>query len=400
MRDIDFEGLLASDAPPARPRAELARGRYDFAIAYPDPGSLPLDDLVDSLSRALREEGADLALYPDVQGYEPLRRYVAEKLGRDRGMSVDPESVVLGDGSSQHISQVIGLLVDPGDVVVTEDFFYTGTLATMRMNGADVRGVRCDGDGMVPEALEEVLAAAASEGRPAKLVYTIPTFQNPQGWTMTADRRRALLDISRAHGAAVLEDDCYVDLRYDGEDVPAIHSMDPSGQVMYVASFSKTIAPGVRMGYFVGPEEIVGRLRALRKSGGSGVNQLAALAIERYARSGLDGHIDAINAIQRRRRDAMIAALGENLGDGAEWSRPDGGLYLWLRMPEGTDIASLRDEALAAGVGYQPGPMFAPDGVSGVNCARLCFGYNTPEEIHEGIARMAGVFAAAGLLAG
>ena len=398
MSDLDFERLLASDAPPSRPRGELPRGKYDFAIAYPDPGSLPLSGLLDSLREALEEEGEGLALYPDVQGYEPLRRYVADKLRRDRGMGVDAEDVVLGDGSSQHISQVIGMLVSPGDVVVAEDFFYTGTLTTMRMNGADVRGVACDEGGMLPGALDEVLSRASDEGRGAKLIYTIPTFQNPQGWTMPLDRRRALLDVSRAHGVPVFEDDCYVDLRFGGDNVPAIHSLDPSGQVMYVASFSKTIAPGLRMGYFVGPEEIVGRMRMLRKTGGSGVNQLAALAIERYARSGLDGHIEEINSIQRRRRDAMIAALGENFGDRAAWSSPDGGLYLWLRMPEGSDIASLSGQALAAGVGYQAGPMFAPDGVSGKNCARLCFGYNTPEEIHEGIARMARVFAEGGCL--
>ncbi len=398
MSDMDFERLLSTDAPPSRARDELPRGKYDFAIAYPDPGSLPLTGLLDSLRDALEEEGAGLALYPDVQGYEPLRRYVADKLLRDRGMTVDPEDVVLGDGSSQHISQVIGMLVGPGDVVVAEDFFYTGTLTTMRMNGADVRGVECDDGGMLPGALDEVLTRAGDEGRGAKLIYTIPTFQNPQGWTMPLDRRRALLDISRAHGVPVFEDDCYVDLRYDGDNVPAIHSLDPSGQVMYVASFSKTIAPGLRMGYFVGPEEIVGRMRMLRKTGGSGVNQLAALAIERYARSSLDGHIEEINSIQRKRRDAMAAALGENFGDRAAWSSPEGGLYLWLRMPEGSDIASLSGQALAAGVGYQAGPMFAPDGVSGRNCARLCFGYNSPEEIHEGIARMARVFAEGGCL--
>ena len=398
MSDLDFERLLATDAPPSRARDELPRGKYDFAIAYPDPGSLPLSGLLDSLRDALEEEGEGLALYPDVQGYEPLRRYVADKLLRDRGMTVDPEDVVLGDGSSQHISQVIGMLVGPSDVVVAEDFFYTGTLTTMRMNGADVRGVECDDGGMLPGALDEVLTRAGDEGRGAKLIYTIPTFQNPQGWTMPLDRRRALLDISRAHGVPVFEDDCYVDLRYDGDNVPAIHSLDPSGQVMYVASFSKTIAPGLRMGYFVGPEEIVGRMRMLRKTGGSGVNQLAALAIERYARSSLDGHIEEINSIQRKRRDAMAAALGENFGDRATWSSPEGGLYLWLRMPEGSDIASLSGQALAAGVGYQAGPMFAPDGVSGRNCARLCFGYNSPEEIHEGIARMARVFAEGGCL--
>ncbi len=398
MTDIDFEQLLSSSAPDLRPSGELPRGKYDFAIAYPDPGTLPLTGLLDSLKTALDEEGAELAWYPDVQGYPPLREFVAEKLGRDRGMSVAPENVVLGDGSSQHISQVIGLLVDPGDVVVTEDFFYSGTLTTLRMSGADVRGVTCYGDGMLPDVLDAVLTQAASEARRPKMIYTIPSFQNPQGWTMTLPRRRTLLDLSRKHGVPIFEDDCYVDLRYDGENVPAIHSLDPTGQVMYVASFSKTVAPGVRMGYFIGPEEIVGRMRTIRKTGGSGVNQFTALAIDRFGRSGLAEHVAEINAVQWVKRDAMLAALGENFGDRAEWSTPNGGLYLWLKMPEGMDIAGLRDDALTAGVGYQPGPIFAPDGVSGANYARLCFGYNTPGEIHEGIARMAEVFRRAGAL--
>ena len=398
MRHLDYEPLLAVDAPPARPRDEVPRGKYDFAIAYPDPGSLPLSGLAESLEQALAEEGARLALYPDVQGYEPLRQFVAARLQHERGMSVDAEDVILGDGSSQHISQVIGMLIDPGDVVFAEDYFYSGTLSTLKMNGADVRGVECDESGMVPSALDEALARAGSEGRRTKLIYTIPTFQNPQGWTMSLERRRQVLDVSRAHGVPILEDDCYVDLRYDGENIPSIHSLDPSGQVMYVGSFSKTIAPGVRMGYFVGPPEIAGRMRMIRKTGGSGVNEFAALAVDRYARRFMDEHVREINSIQRGRRDSMLAALGENFGGSAGWSSPDGGLYIWLRMPDGTDIASLREEALGAGVGFQPGPMFAPDGISGRNCARLCFGYNTPEEIHEGIGRLARVFAEGGCL--
>jgi 2-aminoadipate transaminase len=400
LTDIDFEQLLSSSAPGIRPSGELPRGKYDFAIAYPDPGTLPLDGLVDSLKQALDEEGAGLALYPDVQGYPPLREFVAAKLNVDRGMAVGPDNVVLGDGSSQHLAQVIGMLVDPGDVVVTEDFFYSGTLGTFRMHGADIRGVTCDEEGMLPDVLESVIAGAVSEGKRPKMIYTIPSFQNPQGWTMTLARRQSLIELSHKYGVPVFEDDCYVDLRYDGESVPAIHSLDPSGQVMYVGSFSKTVAPGVRMGYFVGPEEIVGRMRTLRKTGGSGVNQLTALAIDRFGRSGLPAHVVAINNVQRARRDAMTAALGENFGDQAEWTTPEGGLYLWLKMAEGTDIAALRDEALNEGVGYQPGPMFAPDGVSGKNYARLCFGYNNPTEIHEGIARMAEVFAKAGVLEG
>jgi 2-aminoadipate transaminase len=165
---------------------------------------------------------------------------------------------------------------------------------------------------------------------------------------------------------------------------------------MYVASFSKNIAPGMRMGYVTAPPEVLDRVAAVKS--GSGVNQFAALAVHRYSTSNLEDHIGDIRHILRAKRDAMLAALGENFGSAATWSRPEGGLYVWLRMPEGVDLASVREKALEAGVGYQAGNLYAPDGVSGKNYARLCFGYNTPEEIHEGIALLARVFEDEGIL--
>ena len=216
------------------------------------------------------------------------------------------------------------------------------------------------------------------------------------GWTMTLERRRSLLRVTGQHGVPILEDDCYVDLRYDGEPITSIRSLDESGRVMYVGSFSKTIAPGMRMGYLTAPPEVLDRVRPIKS--GSGVNQFAAFAVHRYSTTSLSQHIEDINDIQRVKRDAMLAALGEVFGSSATWSRPDGGLYIWLRMPQGADLAGVHRTALNAEVGYHPGTLYAPDGVSGSNYARLCFGYNTPSEIHEGIARLAEVFAQAGLL--
>jgi len=396
-KNIEFDKLLSRKAPAFRARAELPRAKYDFAIAYPDPQSLPLNDLLDSLSQGLLEEGADLAWYPDVQGYQPLREYVANKLRTERRMQVTAEQVVLGDGSSQHISMIIDMFIDPGDIAITEDFFYSGTLTTLKTAGADIRGVKCDNSGMLPDVLERTIADLVAQKKRPKLIYTIPTFQNPQGWTMSLERRKALVDIASFYEIPIFEDDCYVDLRYEGENVPAIHSLDPTGQVMYVASFSKIIAPGLRMGYFVGPEEIIGRLRMLRKTGGSGVNQFTALAVHRYAISGLDCHVNTINKIQRTRRDAMLAALGETFDPSASWSTPEGGLYLWLKMPKSVDLSSISQEVLSAGVGYQPGTMFSPDGTTGKNYARLCFGYNPADEIGEGIEILANLFTKAGL---
>lgn len=397
-RHLDFERLYAKTAPPPRDRTVVKRGKYDFAIAYPDPHSLPLDDLVESLREALDEEGANLAVYPHLQGYPPLRQYVAQKLARERAINVSPDDIILGDGSSQPIYMALEALLDAGDVVLTEDYFYQGTLVTMRRFRADVRGIPCDGDGMLPDALDSAIVRAQQQGKRPKLIYTIPTYHNPQGWTMPLERRKAIVRVAQKHGVPILEDDCYVDLRYDGDVPPSLWSLDSAGHVMYVSSFSKTIAPGMRIGYIAAPTAVVDRLRAVKS--GSGVSQFTALAVHRYALKHLDKHIPEINDVQRARRDAMLAALGENFGSQATWSRPKGGLFIWLKMAEGTDLVKLRDIALKDEVGYIPGPMFAPDGVSGKNYARLCFGYNTPEEIHEGIARLADVFAREGALQG
>ena len=393
---FSYGGIFAKSAPEPRSREVARRGKYDFAVAYPDPASLPLDDLLDSLSAALQEEGTDLAVYPHPQGYPPLREFVADKLARDRDIQVSPDDIILGDGSGQPIHLLAEALLDPGDVVLTEDFVYSGTLNILRRFRADVRGVPCDEEGMLPDALESAIAKAIAEGKRPKLIYAIPSFQNPQGWTMTLERRQAMVRLSQKYDVPILEDDCYVDLRYDGEPVTSIYSLDDTGRVMYVASFSKIIAPGMRLGYMTAPAEVLDRVGVI-KSGG-GVNQFAALAVHRYSTGKLDAHVAEINDILRPKRDAMLAALGENLGASASWSRPEGGLYVWLEMPAGADLVAVREKALDAGVGYQAGTGYAPDGVSGRNYARLCFGYNTPEEIHEGIGILAEVFGREGIL--
>ena len=393
---FSFAGLISDRAPAPRPGAAVKRAKYDFAVAYPDPDSLPLDDLAASLGSALGEEGRGLAVYPHTQGYPPLREYVADKLRRTRSIDVTPDDIILADGSSQPLHMIIETLIEPGDVVLTEDYFYSGTLNILRRFGADVRGVACDDDGLDTDALEEAIELASSKGRPPKMVYTIPTFQNPQGWTMSLERRKALVQVAQRHGVPILEDDCYVDLRFEGEDVPSIHSLDDSGLAMYVGSFSKIIAPGMRLGYLTAPRQVLDVAMAA-KSGG-GVNQFAALAVHRYATSGLHGHISDVNHILRTKRDAMLAALGENMGSAATWSRPEGALYVWLQLQEGADTTATHEAAFDVDVGYHPGVNFAPDGVSGKNMTRLCYGYNTPEEIGEGIGRLAEVFDRAGYL--
>ncbi|GIV80251.1 PLP-dependent aminotransferase family protein [Litorilinea aerophila] len=395
---FSYEQLFARNAAEPAPLGMPRRGRYDFAVAYPDPETLPLDELVEGLRQALAEEGRDLAIYHHRQGYPPLREYVANKLARDRDIHVSPDDIILGDGSSQPIHMIVETLVDPGDVLLTEDFVYSGTLNTMRRFRADIRGVPCDEQGMLPDALEAAIRQARAEGKRVKFIYTVPTFQNPQGWTMPLERRQAMVELAQRYDVPILEDDCYVDLRYEGSDVPSLYALDGTGRVMYVASFSKIIAPGMRLGYMTAPRELL--QRALAAKSGGAVNTFAAFAVHRFATGQLHSHIEVINDVQRRKRDAMLAALEEHFGDGVTWSRPQGGLYIWVRLPEQADLVSIRDRVLETeDVGYVPGTAFAADGVSGRNYMRLCFGYNTPEEIQEGIARLAAACRREGMLA-
>jgi 2-aminoadipate transaminase len=328
-------------------------------------------------------------------GLPALRQLVAEKLARDRNMKVTPDDIILTSGSGEAISMIIQALTDPGDVALTEEFVYLGTLRQMRLYGADVRGVKCDNEGILPEALEDTLREAHRQGKKVKYLYTIPNFQNPMGWTMTLERRKKVLDVAREYGVPVFEDDCYTDLRFEGKDVTSFHSLDDTGQVLYVGSFSKIIAPGMRMGYLVAPPEA--RQRAMSFKGGGGVNQFAALAIEQYLKDNMYEHINQQNQALRAKRDAMLASLGENFGDAARWNKPEGGLYIWLEMPEGTDLAALQEQSFQEGVGYYNGSMFSPEG-RGANYARLCFGHPSPQTVYDGIAELARILERHGAL--
>ena len=378
-------------------RGENRHARYDFAVAYPDPDTLPLTGLADSLRVALEREGRDLALYPVSAGLPALREWLAEKLAQDRQMTVSPEDIVLTSGSGEAIAMLIGALTDPGDVLLTEEYVYLGTLRAMRRFGADVRSLKCDQEGIIPEELEATLADLTAQGKRVKFLYTIPVFQNPLGWTMTRERRIKTLEITARYGVPVLEDDCYVDLRFEGEDVTSFHSLDDTGRVLYVGSFSKIVAPGMRLGYLVAPSDVI--QRAMSFKGGGGVNQFAALAVQEYVKGNLDAHIAEQNQSLRVKRDAMLAALGENFGDAAQWSKPEGGLYIWLEMPEDVDLAALQEQVFQQGVGYYNGTMFSPEG-RGANCARLCFGHPTAETVSAGVAELARILEGHGVLRG
>ena len=382
---FNYESFFSASSQESIP-GTVRHSKYDFAVAYPDPDNLPLEELIESVRAGFEREGRDLAYYSTAAGDPELRNLVAEKLSRERNMTVTADDMVLTSGSGEAIGILIQALTDPGDVVLVEEFVYLGTLNQMRRYGADVVGVKCDDDGIIPEALDSVITEQTGKGKRVKYLYTIPQFQNPLGWTMSLERRKEVLDVTGKHGIPIFEDDCYADLRFEGEDVTSFHSLDDAGRVVYAGSFSKIIAPGMRMGYLVAPKPVIARAWSF-KSGGA-VSQFTALTIAEFMKGGLNQHIEVQNRALAAKRDAMVAALGENFGGSVTWTVPQGGLYIWVKFPEGTDLAAVQEEIFHEGVSYYNGSQFSPTG-EGSNYVRLCFGHPSIETIRDGIAELA-----------
>ena len=382
---FQYGDIFSANSIEASP-GSVRHSKYDFAVAYPDPDTLPLNDLIDAVKSGFEREGKDLAYYSSPSGDPELRKLVAEKLSLERNMTVTADDMVLTSGSGEAIGIVIQALTDPGDVVLVEEFVYLGTLNQMRRYGADCVGIKCDDDGIIPEDLDSVITEQKAKGKKVKYLYTIPAFQNPMGWTMSLERRKQVLGITGKHGIPVFEDDCYADLRFSGENVTSFHSLDDTGRVIYVGSFSKIIAPGMRMGYLVAPKEVIARAWSF-KSGGA-VSQFTALTIAEFMKGNIDRHIEEQNGSLIAKRDAMVTALGENFGRTVSWTVPDGGLYIWVKFPEGTDMATVQEDIFQDGVSYYNGSQFSASG-EGSNYVRLCFGHPPVETIREGIAAFA-----------
>ncbi len=396
---FSYEGRF-SDRSQDSPLGGVRHAEYDFAVAYPAPETSPMDGLIDALQTTMDARGDEvakqMAYYPHPQGSIELREFTAWKLQHDRNFEVSPDDILLTAGSGESIGLAIQALTNPGDIAITEWFVYGGTYNQLERFGNQVIGTPIDDEGIIPEALDELIVELTAKGTKPKLIYTIPENQNPTGSTLPLHRREAILEIAHRHGVPILEDECYVDLRFEGEIQPAFRTLDDSGIVIHVASFSKLLAPGLRLGYVTAAPEVLRRAASCKV--GSGPNQFAAYAIEGFLRNNLDSHRHRFNPLLKQKRDAMDKALSERFTDcGADWSKPQGGCYTWLTMPEGSDITEIRDEIFAEGVGYLGGTNFAPNG-DGHNCARLCFAFETPEKNYDGITKLASLFSKRGLM--
>lgn len=361
-----------------------------LAGGMPYLDGLPLDTLAELAAHVVATRGLTALQYGSGQGDETLREQILDVM-RIEGIAAHPDDVVVTTGSQQALDLVTRVFVDPGDVIVAEAPSYVGALGVFRAYQAEVAHVPIDDAGLVPAALEETLTRLELEGRRAKFLYTVPNFHNPAGVSLSAERRPQVLKICRRHGVLVVEDNPYGLLGFDGDPVPAIRSMDDEG-VLYLGSFSKTFAPGYRVGWAVAPHAVREKLVLASESAILCPSNASQIAISTYL-STCDwmSQIKAYREMYRERRDAMVGALAEHLPD-CTWTVPDGGFYTWVRLPDGLDAKEMLPRAVTARVAYVPGTAFYYDG-QGADHMRLSFCYPTPERIREGVRRLATVVA-------
>ena len=365
---------------------------HHFVGGNIDEPTVPAAALAEAVRDVLRREGHSLGKYgmdSGMQGYLPLREAVAEMLGRRAGMAVSADQVLLTSGSLQAMDLINKVMLNPGDVVLVEAANYAGTFGKLNALGVDYRGVALDADGMRPDALEAEIAALAAEGRRPKYIFTIPTIQNPTGTVMSEARRLEILAIAARHDLPIFEDDCYADLVFSGQRPRAFQALDPDGRVVYCGTFSKTVAPALRVGFLVAPWPLMGRILALKTDAGSGA--LEQMVLAQFVPEHYDAHVSGLLPMLDAKAGAMCAALDEHFGADASYTRPVGGIYIWVTLPDVVDTDRLFQVALEAGVEINPGSQWSVDGPANRHRMRLCFGHPTIESIQAGIATLADV---------
>jgi DNA-binding transcriptional MocR family regulator len=347
-----------------------------FARGAPSLDIVDVDGLREAAERAFTNDPGGATAYGTAIGYPPLRAWIAER------HQVEPENVIVTNGSMQADAFLFEALVEPGDTVIVERPTYDRTLLSLRQRGADVRMVELEHDGIDVAALERVLLAGA---RP-KLAHIIPNFQNPAGYTLSAAKRERLLELARAHEFTIFEDDPYVELRFEGSPHATMLSLDRE-RVVYASSFSKTVCPGIRVGYLVGPAELIARIVKIATTTYISPNMVSEAIVNEFCRSGaIDRSIETVKAALRERAQTLGDALSRELPD-ARFVAPEGGYFMWVDLPRGTDVGALFTAAAERGVQFVKGSDFVLEGAD--SSLRLAYSGVTPEEIEEGVARLA-----------
>jgi len=394
MTDAGFaySNLFRKDLPPPAPRW-TGFPKYNFIGGHNDPVRIPAAALAEAATSVLRRRGADLALYnfDGPQGYLELRQLVVDKVAQRPAIKCTVDDVLITSGSGQAIDLVNGLLLERGDTVILEEFTYGGALTKLKRLGVNIIGAPLDEEGLKIDALARIIEDLGRKGIIPKYVYTIPTVQNPTGSILPLERREALLALTRKHGVPVFEDECYADLTWDGDGPPALYAIDPQ-QVIHIGSFSKTLAPSLRLGYAIADWQAMSRLVACKRETDSGTGALDQMVVAEYFSQNFDDHVGGLTETLHRKLDAMVEAVEREFGTAIEkmW-KPKGGIFLWLKLPDRIDVTKLVAPAAKAGVVFNPGPEWSCDPDTTKSHLRLCFALPSKDMIREGVAAFARV---------
>lgn len=387
---FDLSRLFGTGLPDPSPRF-TGFPPFNFIGGHNDPDLIPIEGLIEAAASVLRREGSSLAMYnlgKGPQGYPGLRAFLADKLNRHRGMAIGADDVLITSGSGQGIDMVSRLLVDPGETVILEEACYAGAINRFKRIGAKVVGAPIDGHGLRINALADLLDRMKAQGVTPKCIYTIPTIQNPTGSILPLDRRQALLKLARERNIAIFEDECYADLLWARNAPPSLYALAPD-QVVHIGSFSKSLAPALRVGYAVGSWPVLARLIAMKTDGGTGA--LDQMIIAEYFSKFFDQHVEHLSAVLREKLDTMVEAVEREFGTAVEMWKPEGGIFLWLKLPDQVDVTKLIKPAADAGIAFNPGPEWVVDGPTAKSSMRLCFALPGKQQIKEGVAALARV---------
>lgn len=362
-----------------------------FAGGLPAPEVFPVEEFVEACTKVLREQGDWALQYGSTEGYTPLREMIARHTSR-YGIEVTAENILITSGSQQALDLLGKVFINPGDHILTESPTYLGALQAWNLYGAEYITVPSDNDGIITDHLEDALRTGP------KFIYVLPNFQNPTGVTISLERRLRIVELADHYGVPIVEDDPYGQLLFEGEPLPPIEVLDSqkhhngncyTGNVIYLSTFSKTLAPGIRLAWVVAPPEVIRKL-VMAKQGTdlhtSTFNQMVAYEVSKGGF--LDRHVNTIIQVYRERRNVMLDSLSEHMPEGVHWTHPRGGLFLWITLPEGMRSMELFREAVKQKVAFVPGESFFPCG-GGENTMRLNFSMMPPDKINEGISRLA-----------
>jgi 2-aminoadipate transaminase len=388
---FDFAPLLADGLPPAAAKWN-GFPKYNFVGGNNDPDQVPVDRLLAASTAVLTREGTTLSTYglnSGPLGYRPLREFLVGKLKRDAGISCTVDEILITSGSLQGLDLVNGILTSPGDTVLIEQECYQGSITRLVRRGVNIVGIPLDSEGMRIDATAEALENLKRKGIRPKYIYTIPTVQNPTGTILSEQRRHELLKLSEDYGVPIFEDDCYADLIWNGQRPPALYAMSKNGGVIHIGSFSKSVAPALRVGYIVAPWSVLSRILPIKTDAGSGA--LEQMVLAEFCTAHFTDHVPKLTRGLRTKLDALMDALAEQFGTAAEFEEPKGGIFLWVKLPDNVDTMKLYQQAQASGIAINPGTEWSTNGAHSKSRLRLCFASPSVQEIRDGVAVLAEV---------